>query len=193
MSKHLTQRFEAALRYAFELHKGQYRKQSQIPYVSHLLAVTAIVLENGGTENQAIAALLHDAVEDQGGYETLKKITERFGDEVAEIVEGCSDSFTVPKPDWEKRKSDYLLKLKESPDSTILVSLADKVHNARSILSDLKSTEKDVWGKFNGGKSGTLWYYQSLVEIFQNSSFSSLSVELQDLVAEIATLAQIRE
>ena len=193
MSKQLTLRFETALKYAFQLHKDQHRKQSQIPYVSHLLAVTAIVLENGGTENQAIAALLHDAVEDQGGYDTLKEITERFGKEVAEIVEGCSDSFTDPKPDWKKRKSEYLIKIKESPDSTMLVSLADKVHNARSILKDLKSSQKDVWGKFKGGKDGTLWYYQSLVEIFRNSSFSSLSAELQDLVAEIAALAEIRE
>ena len=193
MSKQLTQRFETALLFAFQLHKDQYRKQSEILYFSHLLAVTAIVLENGGTENQAIAALLHDAVEDQGGYETLEKIADLFGEEVADIVDGCTDSYTDPKPDWEKRKSDYILKLKKSPEATKLVSLADKVHNARAILSDLKSMEKDVWGKFTGGKSGTLWYYRSLVEIFRDSSFRSLFSELQELVAEITAIADTRE
>lgn len=193
MSKQLTQRFETALLFAFQLHKDQYRKQSEILYFSHLLAVTAIVLENGGTENQAIAALLHDAVEDQGGYETLEKIADLFGEEVADIVDGCTDSYTDPKPDWEKRKSDYILKLKKSPEATKLVSLADKVHNARAILSDLKSMEKDVWGKFTGGKSGTLWYYRSLVEIFRDSSFRSLFTELQELVAEITAITETRE
>ena len=104
MSNRLTHRFENALIYAFQLHKDQYRKKSRIPYYSHLLAVTAIVLENGGTENQAIAALLHDAVEDQGGRDTLNKITDLFGKDVAKIVDGCTDSYSDPKPAWGKEE-----------------------------------------------------------------------------------------
>lgn len=190
MSSHLTTRFETALGFAFQLHKNQYRKKSPIPYISHLLAVTAIVLENGGSENQAIAALLHDAVEDQGGYDTLQKIEKLFGSEVAEIVEGCTDAFTEPKPAWKGRKTAYLEKLKELPESILLVSLADKVHNARSLLRDLQSKEKDIWAKFNGGKEGTLWYYQSLVEKFNNSPFTDLTSELSQLVKKIIKLSE---
>jgi (p)ppGpp synthase/HD superfamily hydrolase len=190
MSNLLTPKFETALGFAFQLHKNQYRKQSQIPYISHLLAVTAIVLENGGSENQAIAALLHDAVEDQGGYDTLQKIEEMFGSEVAEIVEGCTDAFTDPKPEWKGRKTAYLKKLKEFPDSILLVSLADKVHNALSILRDLQSKEKDIWKRFNGGKEGTLWYYQSLVEIFNTSPYTELTSELNRVVKEIVKLSE---
>ena len=190
MKKKLSDRFGKALEFAFNLHRNQYRKGSMIPYISHLLGVTAIVLEQGGNENQAIAALLHDAVEDQGGHKTLIKIKDLFGPEVAEIVEGCTDSFIIPKPEWKQRKTAYLEKLKRSPDETILVSLADKVHNARSILNDIVNSEDDVWEKFNGGKKGTLWYYQSLVEIFQTSPYRILTTELQELVDEIADLAK---
>ncbi len=190
MSSPLTSSFEKALGFAFQLHKNQYRKRSHIPYISHLLAVTAIVIENGGSENQAIAALLHDAVEDQGGYDTLQKIEELFGSEVAEIVEGCTDAFTDPKPEWERRKTAYLKKLKHSPDSILLVSLADKIHNARSLLRDLQSKENNVWEKFNGGKEGTLWYYQSLVEIFNTSPYPYLTSELSQVVKKIEKLSR---
>ena len=190
MNSPLTSRFETALGFAFQLHKNQYRKGSHIPYISHLLAVTAIVIENGGSENQAIAALLHDAVEDQGGYDTLQEIKEQFGSEVAEIVEGCTDAFTDPKPEWEGRKTAYLKRLKQSPDTILLVSLADKVHNARSIFRDLKSKEEDVWKKFNGGKEGTLWYYQSLVEIFNTSPYPYLTSELSLVVKKIVKLSE---
>jgi len=186
----LTSRFETALDFAFHLHKNQYRKGSNIPYISHLLAVTAIVIENGGSENQAIAALLHDAVEDQGGYDTLQKIHELFGSEVAEIVEGCTDAFTDPKPEWRGRKTAYLKKLKYSPDSILLVSLAYKVHNARSLLRDLQSKEKNVWEKFNGGKKGTLWYYQSLIEILNTNSYPYLTSELSQVVKKIVQLSK---
>ncbi len=190
MTNLLTHRFESALSFAFRLHQNQYRKQSEIPYISHLLAVTAIVLENGGTEDEAIAALLHDAVEDQGGYETLNKIEEQYGSDVAEIVEGCSDSFTDPKPAWEERKSAYLIKIKGSSDAIQLVSLADKVHNARSILRDIQTGEIGIWDKFNGGKDGTLWYYQSLVEVFKDSRFRDLFVEFHQLVNTIVELSE---
>lgn len=190
MTNLLTHRFESALSFAFRLHQNQYRKQSEIPYISHLLAVTAIVLENGGTEDEAIAALLHDAVEDQGGYETLNEIEEQYGSDVAEIVEGCSDSFTDPKPAWEERKSIYLIKIKGSSDAIQLVSLADKVHNARSILRDIQTGEIGIWDKFNGGKDGTLWYYQSLVEVFKDSRFRDLFVEFHQLVNTIVELSE---
>jgi len=193
MTSPLSHQFENALVFAFRLHNTQYRKQSRTPYISHLLAVTSIVLENGGTENQAIAALLHDAVEDQGGNKTLIKIKELFGDEVAEIVEGCSDAFTDPKPEWKKRKSDYLEKLKSSCDEILLVSLADKIHNARSILHDLLSPEEDIWSKFKGGKEGTLRYYQSLVEIFNTSRYPVLAAELHQLVNKIVELSAYSE
>ena len=186
----LTSRFETALDFAFHLHKNQYRKGSNIPYISHLLAVTAIVIENGGSENQAIAALLHDAVEDQGGYDTLQKIEEQYGSEVAEIVEGCTDAFTDPKPEWKGRKTAYLTKLEQSPDSILLVSLADKVHNAHSILRDLQSNEKNIWEKFKGGKEGTLWYYQSLVKIFNTSRYPYLTSELSQVVTKIVKLSE---
>jgi (p)ppGpp synthase/HD superfamily hydrolase len=193
MDEPLSDRFGKALKFAFKLHQSQFRKGSQVPYISHLLHVTAIVLEQGGSENQAIAALLHDAVEDQGGYETLSKIKERFGSEVAEIVDGCTDAYTVPKPEWKERKKAYLEKMKGSPDGTILVSLADKVHNARSILSDLLDSGEEVWDKFKGGKEGTLWYYQSLVDIFQASPYPRLTAELKDLVDEIMVIAKARD
>ncbi|MCJ7715710.1 MAG: HD domain-containing protein [Anaerolineales bacterium] len=189
MADPLTNRFEEALVFAFRLHKDQLRKQSQIPYISHLLAVTALVLENGGSENQAIAALLHDAVEDQGGYDTLQDIKSRFGEEVACIVDGCTDAYLKPKPDWKERKIDYLEKIKYADDTVLLVSLADKVHNARSILKDLQSNEKNVWDKFNGGKDGTLWYYQSLAEIFKSCSYHELATELNQIIEKIIKLS----
>lgn len=192
MNTLLSDRFRKALDFAFNLHQNQFRKGSGIPYISHLLGVTAIVLEHGGNEDQAIAALLHDAVEDQGGHKTLSKIKKLFGSQVAEIVENCTDAFTIPKPEWKIRKTAYLEKLVNSPDETMLVSLADKVHNARSILNDLLSFGEDVWGKFNGGKEGTLWYYQSLVEIFQASPYRILTAEFQELVDEITEHAKKR-
>ena len=185
----LTDRFEDALVFAFQLHKNQYRKQSKIPYISHLLAVTAIVLENGGSENQAIAALLHDAVEDQGGYDTLHQIKSRFGEEVELIVEGCTDAYVDPKPDWKERKSAYLEKIKQAEESVLLVSLADKVHNARSILKDLQSNEINIWDKFNGGKEGTLWYYKSLLEIFESCPYQDLLADLRRTIEKIIKLA----
>jgi len=188
MANLLTNRFEEALVFAFQLHKNQYRKQSRIPYISHLLAVTAIVLENGGSENQAIAALLHDAVEDQGGYDTLHEIKSRFGKEVEAIVEGCTDAYIDPKPDWKERKSAYLEKIKQAEDSVLLVSLADKVHNARSILKDLQSNEINIWDKFKGGKEGTLWYYQSLIEIFESCPYQELQADLRRTIEKIVNL-----
>jgi (p)ppGpp synthase/HD superfamily hydrolase len=190
MTSRLTPRFEEALVFATQLHARQIRKGSQTPYVAHLLGVTALVLENGGDEDTAIAALLHDAVEDQGGLKTLNEIRKRFGARVAEIVEACSDTFTFPKPPWRKRKQAYLDHLPHTTSEARLVSLADKLHNARSILRDLSQDGELVWNKFNGGKQGTLWYYHSLVEIFQQLEDNFLVAELSRVVAQIEELSK---
>jgi len=155
------------------------RKGTNVPYVAHLLGVTALVIEDGGDEDQAIAALLHDAVEDQGGMTTLEEIRSLFGYRVADIVAGCTDSFQTPKPPWKIRKEGYLSHLSEATEDVRLVSLADKLHNARSILHDLKKDGGSVWKRFNGGKEGTLWYYNSLLNIFELNPGSPMIDELR--------------
>ncbi len=140
-------------------------------------------------ENQAIAAMLHDAVEDQGGYDTLREIKSRFGEEVEVIVEGCTDAYDDPKPDWKDRKTAYIEKIKQAEETVLLVSLADKVHNARSILRDLQSNEINIWDKFNGGKEGTLWYYQSLIEVFESCPYQDLLADLRRTFEKIVKLA----
>ncbi|MBS1249891.1 MAG: Bifunctional (p)ppGpp synthase/hydrolase RelA [Chloroflexi bacterium] len=181
----LTPHFEEALIYAFQLHANQARKGNGVPYIAHLLSVTALVLEAGGNEEEAIAALLHDAVEDQGGRQTLEGIRRRFGERVAEIVDALTDAYIQPKPPWRKRKRSYLEHLREASPSARLVSLADKVHNARSIYRDLKGNGDGVWEKFNGGKEGTLWYYQSLREIFEATGEDPMTEEFSALVEKI--------
>jgi len=187
----LTTRFQEALVYANRLHRHQVRKGSNTPYIAHLLGVSSLVLEAGGDEDQAIAALLHDAVEDQGGAETLAEIRLRFGDHVAEIVDSCSDTDSIPKPPWQERKECYIKHLQEASSESRLVSLADKLHNARSILRDLEQDGNVVWGKFNGGKDGTLWYYQSLVTVFREKEHGFLIDEFERVVAKINQLANV--
>ena len=125
---HLSSRFDVAFVYASQLHKDQMRKGSQIPYISHVLAVASIALEHGADENEAIAALLHDAVEDAGGAPVREEIRKRFGEEVATIVDGCTDTDESPKPPWRTRKEAYIAHLRDAPDSVALVSAADKLH-----------------------------------------------------------------
>jgi len=183
-------RFQEALWYAVTLHRGQYRKGTRIPYISHLLAVTGIVLEHGADEDVAIAALLHDAVEDRGGRETLRRIRRRFGLRVAEIVEQCSDTLNVRKPPWRRRKQAYLAHLLAASDEARLISLSDKLHNARMIVQDLRREGERVWRRFGGGEDGTLWYYRSLVDVFRRSSApADLVQELARLVSRMHTLA----
>jgi GTP pyrophosphokinase len=165
----LSDRFTVGLAYAANAHAGQLRKGTSIPYLSHLLAVTAIVLEHGGDEESAIAALLHDAVEDAGGKSRLADIRTRFGDSVALIVEGCTDADTTPKPPWRKRKESYLARLGDEPAAVQLVSAADKLHNARSLLADHMVVGSDLWSRFSGGKVGTLWYYRALVNAYSRA------------------------
>ncbi len=184
-SRMLSDRFLQALEFAFKLHKNQHRKGTNIPYFSHLMAVTALVFEDGGDEDQTIAAILHDTVEDHGGYETLLGIRQLFGERVADIVEACSDSFSLPKPPWEKRKKDYLAHLQVASPEARRVSLADKLHNARSVLRDLECMGDSVWERFNGGKEGTLWYYKSLSEIFSANQDGYMAIEFKRLVCQI--------
>jgi (p)ppGpp synthase/HD superfamily hydrolase len=186
----LTSRFERALRTAYQLHHRQVRKGSHTPYIAHLLSVAALVLEHGGDEKTAIAALLHDAAEDQGGTETLDRIRVEFGPQVAAIVADCSDSLTTPKPPWRERKEKYLAHLLTATPEVQLVSLADKVHNARSILNALRFSGDIVWDRFNGGREGTLWYYHRLVEIFDQLPETPLSIQFNEIVAEIDRLTK---
>ena len=185
----LSPRFEQALQYATVVHAGQKRKGTEIPYVAHLLAVTAIALEHGANEDEAIAALLHDAAEDAGGRGRLEDIRLRFGKIVADIVEGCTDTDLTPKPPWKKRKEDYIVHVREASASVKLVSAADKLHNAQSILRDYRSLQGDLWSRFNGGKDGTLWYYRALVEALGAHGSNPLIQELDRTVSELERLA----
>ena len=174
----LTQRFDEAFRYAHELHRDQTRKGTFIPYISHLLTVAGLVIEHGGTEDQAIAGLLHDAPEDQGGAATLDEIRARFGGKVAAIVADCTDAWTDPKPPWRERKEAYLQALSHKPRESLLVSLADKTHNAEAILWDYRRDGEVLWSRFNGGADGTRWYYNALVTVFSVAMPGPLSDRL---------------
>jgi (p)ppGpp synthase/HD superfamily hydrolase len=185
----LSPRFEEALIFAAQLHAHQTRKGTDIPYIAHLLAVTGLVLENEGSEDEAIAALLHDAVEDQGGAATREEIRRRFGATVAEIVDGCTDSDVNPKPPWRRRKEGYVARLRAASPSVRLVSAADKLHNARTILADFRASGESVWERFTGGRDGTLWYYRALADAFRAGASSPLVEELDRVVTEIERLA----
>jgi len=163
-------RFTEALRIAAELHAGQRRKASGAPYVSHVLAVASIVIENGGSEDEAIAALLHDAAEDCGGQRTLDIIRQQFGESVANIVLGCSDTTESPKPPWRMRKEQYLRHLETADHSVQLVAIADKLHNLRSTLREHEVQGDRFWRYFRSGREGMLWYFGELVRIFRSST-----------------------
>jgi len=185
----LSERFEQAFLYASNLHRNQKRKGSSTPYLAHLLGAASLVLEDGGSEDEAIAALLHDAPEDQGGLEVLEEIRRRFGEQVAMIVDGCTDSYENPKPPWRLRKESFLERLAESAQGVQRVALADKVHNARSLLADLRRSGEKVWARFNGGKEGTLWYYRSLVEVYRGLPPTAMFASFEETVLKIEALA----
>jgi len=186
----LTPRYAEAVQYASELHAGQTRKSTNIAYISHLLGVSSLVLEAGGDEDMAIAALLHDGPEDQGGQATLDEIRVRFGDRVAHIVEGCSDSLSEDPEDkapWKNRKVSYLNHLKDADDDTLTVSLADKLHNARAIATDLMITGPSTWDRFNASPPEILWYYESVLAIGKEREAATfLTVNLADAVSDMA-------
>ena len=181
-------RFTDAFLYAAEKHATQTRKRTDVPYISHLMAVAALVLEAGGGEDEAVAALLHDVVEDCGGMPVLEEVRRRFGNRVADIVQGCTDAYTVPKPEWKKRKLDYLDTLRASGDDVRLVSAADKLHNVRTILADYRREGDRVWDRFSGRRDGTLWYYRAVLEVLREGTPNPLIEELQRVVTELETL-----
>lgn len=182
-------RFADALGYAAQLHAAQVRKGTQTPYIAHLLAVAGIAIEHGASEDEAIAALLHDAIEDQGGRATAAEIRRRYGEAVEQIVWGCTDAEVTPKPPWRARKEAYIAHLPDAPASVRLVSAADKLHNARSISADYRALGESLWARFNGGRDGTLWYYRALVTAFRAAGSSPLIDELDRVVSEMERLA----
>ncbi len=186
----LGERFEEALQLAARLHQSQTRKTNGVPYISHLLAVSALVIQDGGSEDEAIAALLHDAAEDQGGDETLTIIREKFGENAARIVAACSDTLEEPKPPWRERKEKHIEHIRHASPSVHRVTLADKLHNARSVLRDLRKMGSALWGNFNGGKAGTLWYYRTLYENLAESNQGYLIEELGRVIDQIEKLAE---
>jgi (p)ppGpp synthase/HD superfamily hydrolase len=178
-------RLAEALSYAAALHAEQRRKLSGEPYVAHLLAVAAIVMEYGGDEDEAIAALLHDAVEDQGGTATREEIGRRFGQRVAQIVDGCTDTAESPKPPWRERKEAFIARLANAPASVRLVVAADKLHNTRSILREYRRLGESLWGHFRGGRDGTLWYFRAVVDTLRRIETTPLVEELEAAVGEM--------
>lgn len=182
-------RFLRAFEFAAKKHAGQTRKASTIPYIAHLMGVASLVLEAGGDEDLAIAALLHDVVEDCGGARMLKEVRSRFGPRVARVVEGCTDTDVTPKPPWRKRKEDYLRHLAQADADTRLVSAADKLNNVRSIVSDYRAIGEFVWDRFNGGREGTLWYYRSLRDEFLRDAPNRITQDLNLAVNELESLA----
>jgi (p)ppGpp synthase/HD superfamily hydrolase len=182
----LTHKYDEALLYASELHRTQVRKGTSIPYVSHLLSVSALVLKNGGDEDQAIAGLLHDAAEDKGGIETIAVIRAKFGDRVARIVADCTDSVATPKPPWRERKEAYIASLATKDTDSLLVSLADKTDNARAIMGDYREFGDEAWEQFTGKKEGTRWYYRALSDAFQAHYPGPLAAELARTVQTFA-------
>ena len=159
-------KYKKALDFAYKIHFDQNRKKTKIPYFTHLVSVSNHVIEDGGTTDEAIGGLLHDAVEDQGGLKTLKKIRKLFGNNVAKIVNECSDTVVVPKPPWLTRKKKYLSDIKKKSQSSMFVSLCDKLHNGTSIVNDYKRKGKKVWTRFTAKPKQVAWYYEGLYKEF---------------------------
>jgi (p)ppGpp synthase/HD superfamily hydrolase len=185
-SAQLTERFEAALIYATRLHADQRRKISGVPYITHLLSVAALVLEVGGSEDEAIAGLLHDSIEDQGGKPTREDVRKHFGDRVVAIIDGCTEWDSLPKPSWQERKNRYLENLRHASASVRRVSLADKLHNARSLLIDSRLYGDDIWNHLKIGRERTLWFYQSLIQVYRETGSDWMTEELARIVSQLS-------
>jgi len=183
-----SRRLAEAFAFAERIHRGQTRKKTQAPALSHLMAVTSLVLENGGDEEEAMAALLHDGPEDCAGRKTLDEIRGRFGDRVAHIVEGCTDSMETPKPPWQERKSRYMAHLPAADESILLVSLADKVHNVRSLVVEHRLVGEALWQRFSASREQSLWYYESLLRIFEEADWTRGAVLVQELARALEEL-----
>jgi (p)ppGpp synthase/HD superfamily hydrolase len=185
----LSPRFTSALVHATELHQDQERKVSGVPYVAHLLRVAGLVLEYGGNEDEAIAALLHDAVEDQGGMPVLEEIRRQFGDAVADTVLGCSDALARPKPPWRDRKQAHIEHVRAATPSVQLVVAADKLDNARSLLREYRVRGELLWNFFHGRREGTLWYYNAMLAALKGIGVSALVEEFERTLVEIRRIA----
>ncbi|HEY4284503.1 MAG TPA: HD domain-containing protein [Chthoniobacterales bacterium] len=185
----LSSKFDRALIYAAKLHRGKLRKKTKIPDIGHILGVTAIALEYGANETEAIAALLHDAVEDAGGRKRLNDIERKFGHAVTRIVDGCTDSVAEPKPSWSDRKKEYVAHVRGASMSTKLVSASDKLQNVRSLLRNYREEGEPLWRRYNCGKEGALWYYRALVKAFTGKRIKPLVRELDRAVTELESLA----
>ena len=186
-------KFARAFAYAERLHARQRRKGTNKPYIGHLMSVTSIVIAYGGDEEMAIAALLHDVVEDQGGRKRLREIWKKFGHRVARIVDGCTDSYEEPKPPWIERKRGYIARVAGEPEDTRLVSAADKLSNARDILEDVRIEGEPAFERFQGKKEGTLGYYRALVGEFRRAGSNPLVEELDRVVTELECVADSRK
>src|SRR5580700_8438206 len=189
----LGSRFLRAFEFAAEKHEGQTRKASTIPYIAHLMGVASLVLEAGGGEDLAIAALLHDVVEDCGGAPMLREVRREFGSRVAKVVDGCTDADTDPKPPWRERKEEYIQHLKKADADTRLVSAADKLNNVRSILSDYRAIGESIWSRFNGGREGTLWYYRTLLDVFLRHPRNRVTREFDLAVKELELMTRANQ
>jgi (p)ppGpp synthase/HD superfamily hydrolase len=188
----LSPRFDTALTFASAHHRAQLRKGTPIPYLAHLLSVAALAIEHGATEDEAIAAVLHDAIEDQGV--TFAELDKLFGRAVAEIVQGCSDTDVIPKPPWRARKEHYVAHVRTASASIRLVSMSDKLHNARSILADLRTLGDELWSRFTGGRDGSLWYYRALVDAYRDAGTTPQTQALLDeLERTVAAIEQHRD
>ena len=194
---HLTARFTRAIDYARQVHVN-YRKGTSVPYMAHLLGVASLVMGENGyvrfpvTEDLVIGALLHDAVEDEGGLPRLHDIEANFGKEVAKIVEGCTDSFeedSSRKQEWELRKKSYIDRLRNEPEGTLLVSAADKVYNARAILEDYRGVGASIWSRFKRGRKEQLWYFDELSKVYEERGSNRLTQELKRIIEELAKLS----
>jgi GTP pyrophosphokinase len=177
-------RLAEAITYALNIHAAQMRKGAQTPYIGHLLGVASLVIEHGGDEDQAIAAVLHDAIEDCGAAQEAV-IAARFGARAAAIVRGCTDADTLPKPDWQLRKDRYIAHLEHADADILLVSCADKLHNARAILTDLQTHGAEVFTRFSAGQAKTIWYYRALADVFCRRLPGALSRDLDATVRQI--------
>src|SRR6201982_2080044 len=185
----LSRQFEKALVYATRAHSDQTRKKTRIPYIAHILGVAAMAMEYGANETEAIAALLHDAVEDCGGAKRLRDIERTFGKDVARIVEGCTDTDQTPKPPWLERKKAYVAHVRHAPMPTKLVCASDKLHNVRAILMDYRKEGARLWSRFNCGKQGALWYYRALVNAFSGKRIQPLVQELDRTLTQLESLS----
>jgi (p)ppGpp synthase/HD superfamily hydrolase len=189
-----SERLIRAIDVAAQIHAAQLRKGTTIPYLSHLLGACSIVMEYGATEDEAIAALLHDAIEDGEPVEAARATVWTFGDEVGRIVEGCTDSDANPKPPMRERKEAYLTRLAAEDRSVLLVSASDKLHNARSIVRDLRGVGAEVWKRFSVPRKDTLWYYRTLVKTYRDNPAHNVALvdELARTVRKMKRLAKTR-